>query len=99
MSEKQKDGRISIRISTHLFGLILYRNRVFARVLCRPPLKVLRPAQYRFCIDFHRGSAWHRRVDEFRKARTTLDPHGSVHSLVMNGVYRFTRPFIWGFAW
>ena len=35
---------------------------------------------------------------EFRKARTTLDPHGSVHSLVMNGVYRFTRnPIYLGF--
>lgn len=35
---------------------------------------------------------------EFRKARTTLDPHGSVKTLVMNGVYRFTRnPIYLGF--
>jgi len=35
---------------------------------------------------------------EFRKARTTLDPHGSVKTLVMNGVYRFTRnPIYFGF--
>lgn len=35
---------------------------------------------------------------EFRKARTTLDPHGSVKALVMNGVYRFTRnPIYLGF--
>ncbi len=35
---------------------------------------------------------------EFRKASTTLDPHGSVKNLVMNGVYRFTRnPIYLGF--
>lgn len=35
---------------------------------------------------------------EFRKARTTLDPHGSVKQLVMAGVYRFTRnPIYLGF--
>ena len=28
---------------------------------------------------------------EFRKARTTLDPHGSVKNIVSGGVYRFTR--------
>ncbi len=35
---------------------------------------------------------------EFRKARTTLNPHGSVKTLVMNGIYRFTRnPIYFGF--
>ena len=35
---------------------------------------------------------------EFKKAQTTLDPHGSVKSLVMDGVYRFTRnPIYLGF--
>lgn len=35
---------------------------------------------------------------EFRKARTTLDPHGSVKALVTNGIYRFTRnPIYLGF--
>ena len=35
---------------------------------------------------------------EFRKARTTLDPHGSVKALVRGGVYRFTRnPIYLGF--
>jgi protein-S-isoprenylcysteine O-methyltransferase Ste14 len=35
---------------------------------------------------------------EFRKADTTLDPHGSVKSLVTSGVYRFTRnPIYLGF--
>ena len=35
---------------------------------------------------------------EFRKARTTLDPHGSVKSLVMAGVYRISRnPIYLGF--
>lgn len=35
---------------------------------------------------------------EFRKARTTLDPHGSVKAVVTNGVYRITRnPIYLGF--
>ena len=35
---------------------------------------------------------------EFRKAHTTLDPHGSVTSLVKSGIYRYTRnPIYFGF--
>jgi protein-S-isoprenylcysteine O-methyltransferase Ste14 len=35
---------------------------------------------------------------EFRRARTTLDPHGSVASIVTTGVYRFSRnPIYMGF--
>ncbi len=35
---------------------------------------------------------------EFRKARTTLDPHGSTKALVSGGIYRFTRnPIYFGF--
>ncbi len=35
---------------------------------------------------------------EFKKARTTLDPHGSVKNLVTEGIYRFTRnPIYLGF--
>ena len=35
---------------------------------------------------------------EFRKARTTLDPHGSVNQVVTSGIYRFTRnPIYLGF--
>jgi protein-S-isoprenylcysteine O-methyltransferase Ste14 len=35
---------------------------------------------------------------EFRKARTTLDPHGSVKQMVTSGIYRFTRnPIYLGF--
>jgi protein-S-isoprenylcysteine O-methyltransferase Ste14 len=35
---------------------------------------------------------------EFRKARTTLDPHGSTRHLVTSGIYRFTRnPIYLGF--
>ena len=36
---------------------------------------------------------------EFRKARTTLDPHGSVTNIVFGGIYQFTRnPIYLGFA-
>jgi protein-S-isoprenylcysteine O-methyltransferase Ste14 len=36
--------------------------------------------------------------NEFRKSRTTLDPHGSVTKLVTSGIYRFTRnPIYLGF--
>lgn len=35
---------------------------------------------------------------EFRKARTTLDPHGSARQLVTSGIYRLTRnPIYLGF--
>src|SRR5689334_13040656 len=35
---------------------------------------------------------------EFRRARTTLDPHGSVQQVVTSGIYRFTRnPIYLGF--
>lgn len=35
---------------------------------------------------------------EFRKARTTLDPHGTTKQLVTSGIYRFTRnPIYLGF--
>jgi protein-S-isoprenylcysteine O-methyltransferase Ste14 len=35
---------------------------------------------------------------EFRKARTTLDPHGSARQLITSGIYRFTRnPIYLGF--
>jgi protein-S-isoprenylcysteine O-methyltransferase Ste14 len=35
---------------------------------------------------------------EFRKIRTTLDPHGSVRQIVTSGIYRFTRnPIYLGF--
>lgn len=37
-------------------------------------------------------------ISEFRKARTTVDPHGSVSSVVTSGIYRFTRnPIYLGF--
>lgn len=36
---------------------------------------------------------------EFRKAHTTLDPHGSVKQVVTSGIYRFTRnPIYLGFC-
>jgi protein-S-isoprenylcysteine O-methyltransferase Ste14 len=36
---------------------------------------------------------------EFMKARTTLNPHGSVRNIVSGGIYRFTRnPIYLGFV-
>ncbi|MCZ2128239.1 MAG: isoprenylcysteine carboxylmethyltransferase family protein [Anaerolineales bacterium] len=36
--------------------------------------------------------------DQFRKAQTTLDPHGSVKTIVSSGIFRFTRnPIYLGF--
>jgi len=38
-------------------------------------------------------------VRRFMQARTTLDPHGSVSTIVTNGIYRFTRnPIYLGFV-
>jgi protein-S-isoprenylcysteine O-methyltransferase Ste14 len=37
-------------------------------------------------------------VTQFMRARTTLDPHGSVSEIVMDGLYRFSRnPIYLGF--
>lgn len=37
-------------------------------------------------------------ISEFSKARTTVDPHGSVSSIVTSGIYRVTRnPIYLGF--
>lgn len=37
-------------------------------------------------------------LTEFRKVRTTLDPHGSAKQVVTSGIYRFTRnPIYLGF--
>ena len=47
------------------------------------------------CIGFLFGAG---AFNEFRKARTTLDPHGSVKQIVKSGVYRLTRnPIYLGF--
>jgi len=36
---------------------------------------------------------------EFRRVRTTIDPHGSVTSIIGSGIYRFTRnPIYLGFV-
>ena len=38
-------------------------------------------------------------IREFMKARTTVDPHGSVTSIISSGIYRFTRnPIYLGFV-
>ncbi len=47
------------------------------------------------CLGFLLGLA---AFLQFRKARTTLDPHGSVSQVVTSGIYRFTRnPIYLGF--
>ncbi len=47
------------------------------------------------CVGFLFGAG---AFNEFRKARTTLDPHGTVKQIVTSGAYRFTRnPIYLGF--
>jgi protein-S-isoprenylcysteine O-methyltransferase Ste14 len=47
------------------------------------------------CIGFLFGLA---AIMEFRKARTTLDPHGSVTQVISSGIYRLSRnPIYLGF--
>lgn len=47
------------------------------------------------CIGFLIGASAYL---EFRKAHTTLDPHGAANQLVTGGIYRFTRnPIYLGF--
>lgn len=100
MSEKQKDGpNIHKNIHPPLVALFYIAIAYLLEYYVRPPFKV--PAGLRntgFALTFIGVLLGTGALIEFRKARTTLDPHGSVHSLVMNGVYRFTRnPIYLGF--
>jgi protein-S-isoprenylcysteine O-methyltransferase Ste14 len=65
------------------------------------PLPVAAPPILRFFglaltfVGFLLGVA---SILEFRKARTTVDPHGSSRQVVTSGIYRFTRnPIYLGF--
>ena len=47
------------------------------------------------CIGFLCGFS---AIFEFRKARTTVNPHGSVSNIISSGIFRFTRnPIYLGF--
>ena len=100
MSEKQKDGpNINKNIHPRLAALFYIAIAYVLEYYAHPPLMV--PAGLRntgFALTFIGALLGMGALIELRKARTTLDPHGSVKSLVMNGVYRFTRnPIYLGF--
>ena len=78
-----------------LFIVIAYFLGRFA------PLPLVAPAIIRnvgllmTCLGFLLGIS---AFVEFRRARTTVDPHGSAKQLVTSGIYRFTRnPIYLGF--
>ena len=100
MSEKQKDSP-NINKNVHppvvamifiIVGLFLGRL-VPALAGMPPPAKNIGLGMTFIGFLFGVGA-----FIEFRKAHTTLDPHGSVKALVQSGIYRITRnPIYLGF--
>ena len=100
MAEKQKDNA-GINKNIHppfvaLFYIII--TMVLQRVILLPfviPASLRNAGLALTFIGFMLGVG---AFIEFRKARTTLDPHGSVKALVTGGIYKFTRnPIYLGF--
>lgn len=100
MAEKQKDTP-GINKNIHppfvaLFYIII--TMVLQRVILLPfaiPASLRNAGLALTFIGFMLGVG---AFIEFRKARTTLDPHGSVKALVTGGIYKFTRnPIYLGF--
>ena len=78
----------------HLFGVYLL-NRFLPLPFAFP--KVLEWVGYALAL-IGLGLAFGA-VSRFLQARTTLDPHGSVSTIVTSGIYRFTRnPIYLGFV-
>ena len=100
MAEKQKD-RPNINRNVHPPVLALIYIAIAYLLGWFVPLPFTTPAILRNIglaltfIGFLLGVG---ALVEFRKARTTSDPHGSATRLVMAGIYRFTRnPIYLGF--
>jgi protein-S-isoprenylcysteine O-methyltransferase Ste14 len=100
MAEKQKDqANININVHPPVVALIHIAIAYLLGWLIPLPLyvpNILRAFGFVLVVIgflFGMGA-----FIEFRRARTTLNPHGSVSSLVSSGVYRFTRnPIYLGF--
>ncbi len=100
MAEKQKDSpNINKNIHPPFVALFYIVVAMVLQKFLPIPLEV--PAVGRYIglgmtfIGFMLGVGAY---IEFRKARTTLNPHGSVRALVTGGIYRLTRnPIYLGF--
>ena len=100
MSEKQKDSpNINKNVHPPVVAMIfiivgLFLGRLVPALAGMPPLAKNIGLGMTF-IGFLFGVG---AFIEFRKAHTTLDPHGSVKMLVKSGIYRMTRnPIYLGF--
>ena len=100
MAEKQKDHpeinkNVHPPIVAVLYIAIAYLLGWFIRIPLGVPIILQTFGFFLTFIGFLLGVG---AFIEFRKARTTLDPHGSVSALVTNGIYLFTRnPIYLGF--
>jgi len=101
MVEKQKDDRPNINKNIHppfvaLFYIVIALVlRRFVSIPWAVPALLINIGFALTFIGFLLGVG---AFIEFRKARTTLDPHGSVKVVVTQGVYRITRnPIYLGF--
>ena len=100
MPEKQKDHpNININIHPPIVALLYIIVAILLGRFVQIPFAV--PGVLRnigFALTFIGFLLGVGAFIEFRKARTTLDPHGSVKAVVTNGVYRITRnPIYLGF--
>ena len=99
MSKEQDRPRISPMVHPPVVALLFI---VIAYVLGRFfPLPVPAPVMVRYVGLFLTFLGFLLGIGaflEFRKARTTVDPHGSAKQVVTSGIYRFTRnPIYLGF--
>jgi protein-S-isoprenylcysteine O-methyltransferase Ste14 len=100
MAEKQKDNPgINKNIHPPFVALFFIAIAIILQRFASIPLKVPAIAQnIGFGLTFIGFLCGVGAFIEFRKARTTLDPHGSVKALVTGGIYRITRnPIYLGF--
>lgn len=99
MTKEQDRPNISPLVHPPLIALLFI---VIAYFLGRfVPLPFVAPMSLRYCgllltfVGFLLGIG---ALREFRRARTTLNPHGSATQVVSSGIYRFTRnPIYLGF--